>query len=79
MWVRPSRWSAKLSRPILLKNGKKLVTLFDARNCLVNTFANVVRNDALGHAIVLLMEAAETGKLANRRAATVLRSRGLLR
>ena len=51
--------------------------------CLVSTFANVVRNDALAHAIALLMDAAQTGKKKDREAATdqialVPRSRALL-
>jgi hypothetical protein len=57
--------------------------LSDARACLIRTFANVVRDDALGLAIQLLMQAAETGKPKDHRAATdqielILRSRGVL-
>ena len=79
----PSDWSVELARPIALKTGKILATLSDARACLIRTFANVVRDDALALAIQLLMQAAETGKPKDRRAATdqlelILRSRGVL-
>jgi hypothetical protein len=78
-----SGWSAKLSTPINLKDGRELVTLSDARACLIRHFDNVVRSAPLAHAIELLMVAAETAKPADRQAATVqiqvvLRSRGLL-
>src|SRR5688500_10544299 len=76
-------WTAELSSPISLKNGKALATLSDARACLIRTFPNVVRHDAFALAITLLMTAAETGRPKDRRAATeqvalVLLRRGVL-
>jgi hypothetical protein len=76
-------WSAELSRPIALKTGRTLASLSDARACLIETFANVVRDEGLALAIALLMKAAETGKPKDRRAATdqielILRHRGVL-
>jgi hypothetical protein len=60
-----------------------LVSLSDARDCLLKTFASVVRNDALERAIELLFNAAETGRSKDRRAVTdqieiALRDHGLL-
>ena len=76
-------WTAELSRPISLKNGKALATLSDARACRISTFPNVVRHDALALAITLLMTAAESRRPKDRRAATeqvalVLLRRGVL-
>ena len=76
-------WSAKLTLPIVLKHGNVLVTLSDARDCLLKSFAGVLESVALEHAIELLFKAAKTGKLRDRRAATaqlqiVLQQRGLL-
>jgi hypothetical protein len=76
-------WSATLSSSIPLKDGRELVTLSDARACLIRHFDNVVRRAPLAHAIELLMAAADSSKKADRQAATVqiqvvLRSRGLL-
>jgi hypothetical protein len=76
-------WTAKLSSSIALKDGRELVTLSDARACLIRHFDNVVRSAPLAHAIELLIAATESSKKADREAATVqiqvvLRSRGLL-
>jgi hypothetical protein len=81
---RAPSWSARLTRPIHLKTGRRLVTLSDARACLIAHFDKVVRSAPIAHAIELLFRAAETNGLTDRRAATaqleiVLRSRGLKR
>lgn len=79
-----SGWSAKLSRSITLKDGRTLVTLSDARGCLISHFDAVVRSAPLAHAIELLLSASKSSSKADRAAATeqiatVLRSRALLR
>jgi hypothetical protein len=63
-------WSAKLTRSLTLKDGSKLVTLSDARECLLTHFSTTTKNDALAHAIELMMKAAETGTIPDRKAAT---------
>jgi hypothetical protein len=75
-------WSARLTRPVRLKDDTVLLTLSDARDCLLQNFSTVTRNDALAHAVVLLMKAAEKKTRKDRAAATdqvalVLRGRGL--
>lgn len=75
-------WSAKLSRPVRLKDDTVLLNLADARDCLLMHFEGVTKNDALVHAIVLLMKAAEKKTRKDRAAATnqvvtVLAGRGL--
>jgi hypothetical protein len=67
---------------VRLKDGSKLVSLSDARDCLLTHFSDVTKNDALVHAVVLLMKAAETKTRKDRSAATeqvalVLAGRGL--
>jgi hypothetical protein len=62
-------WDARLSR-VLSPPGQRLVTLRDAANYIAGRFANVTRNAALEHAIELLMEAAESGALEDRKRAT---------
>lgn len=78
-----SGWSAKLSQTITLKDGRTLVTLSDARGCLITHFDTVLRSAALMHAIELLLSASRSSTKADCAAATeqlatVLRSRGLL-
>jgi hypothetical protein len=64
-------WSALLTRSLTLKSGDKLVTLADARDCLIKYFETVVQNNAaLARAIELLFKAAETGSFVDRKAAT---------
>jgi hypothetical protein len=65
-----------------LKDGTVLLSLSDARDCLLRYFAGVTQSDALVHAIVLLMRAAEKRTRKDRAAATdqvavVLSGRGL--
>lgn len=77
-----SEWSARLTRPIRLKDDTVLLTLSDARDCLLQNFSTTTQNDALAHAVVLLMKAADKKTRKDRAAATeqvelVLRGRGL--
>jgi hypothetical protein len=76
-------WSKALSYPLVLKNGERLETLADCGGLLTERFSGVLHHEALEYAIVLLMRAAESGKVADRREATdqverVLRGRGLI-
>ena len=51
---------------IVLTNGRKLVTLHDARAVLLDLFGSVnARSRFLDHVIRLLLTAAETGKRAD--------------
>lgn len=75
-------WSASLTRSLTLKDGSKLVTLSDARGCLLAYFSTTTKDEALAHAIELLLKAAEKGSFRNRKVATdqvatVLAGRGL--
>jgi hypothetical protein len=63
-------WSAKLTRSLTLKDGTKLVTLADARDVLIRYFETVTSSHGVARAIELLLVAAASGKLADRRAAT---------
>jgi hypothetical protein len=63
------RWNKKLSRPLVLKDGKRL--------------ANITHSAPIAHAGELLLKAAETGKRADIEAATeqierVLRSNRMM-
>jgi hypothetical protein len=44
--------------------------LADCGGLLTSRFGNVLQDEALEHAVVLLMRAAESGKAAHRKAAT---------
>jgi hypothetical protein len=75
-------WSAKLTRPVRLKDDTVLLSLAEARDCILRHFKGATKNDALAHAIVLLMKAAEKKTRKDRAAATdqvttVLAGRGL--
>jgi len=48
-----------LPRPVRLKDDTVLLSLADARDCILRYFTGATKNDALAHAIVLLMKAAE--------------------
>jgi hypothetical protein len=63
-------WSAKLTRSLTLKTGDKLVTLADARAALIRYFETVTQSAAVALAIKLVMKAADTGTLADRKAGT---------
>ena len=62
-------WDAPLSR-VLSPKGERLVTLRDAGTYLSERFADAARDAVLEHAIALLMKAAESGELADRKTAT---------
>ena len=79
---RQADWSAKLTRSLTLKKGNALVTLADARRVVLAHMATDVEDFALIHALRLLLVAADTGSLADRKAATeqvaiVLRARAV--
>jgi hypothetical protein len=63
-------WSAKLTRSFTLKSGDKLVTLADARRVVLAHLMTDFEDFDLTRAMQLLLTAAETGKVADRRAAT---------
>jgi hypothetical protein len=50
--------------------GERLVTFRDAGTYLSERFADAARDAVLEHAIALLMKAAESGELADRKTAT---------
>jgi len=68
-------WDAPLTR-VLTPSGQRLQTLRQAGAYLSSRFGNTIKNAALEHAIQLLMHAAETGKLEDRKRATDPNSRG---
>jgi hypothetical protein len=80
----PPHWDAPLSR-VLTPRGAQLSTLREAGQFLSERFSSVIHDASLERAIELLMAAAESGVLADRKTATdqvqvavVLRDRGLL-
>jgi len=66
----PVNWSAQLSRPLTLKDGTKLVTLEDARRAALAHLVTEIEDFDLTGAMQLLLTAAETGSVADRKAAT---------
>jgi hypothetical protein len=54
-----SRWSAELTRTIILKDGTTLYTLADARAFILHGPDHIQQRQAWQHAAQLLMEAAE--------------------
>ena len=73
-----------LARTITLADGRQLKSLHDARELVLDVFGSVnARSGALGHAIKLMLAAAESGGKQNIAAATdqierVLRERRLM-
>jgi hypothetical protein len=63
-------WTQKLSRPLTLKDGHRLLTLNDVRAVSLDRFTNIIHSAPLAHAGRLLLKAAETGKRADIAAAT---------
>jgi hypothetical protein len=63
-------WDRKLSRPLALKDGTRVVTLRDAGRAIVIHFEGATRNDPLEFTIAALNKAAQTGKRADIKAAT---------
>ena len=83
MKSKPVDWSsAKLTRPLTLKDGTKLVTLEDARRVVLAQMGIEMEDWALTHALMQLLAAAHTGSYADRKTATdqvatALRARAL--
>jgi hypothetical protein len=76
-------WNKRLSRPLVLKDGKRLQALSDVRAVFLDRFANITHSAPIAHAGELLLKAAETGKRADVEAATeqierVLRSNRMM-
>ena len=63
-------WTRPLSRALTLKSGERLTTLRDAGELCAVRFGNPRQNAPVEQAINLLLQAAETGKRADREAAT---------
>ena len=63
-------WDQPLTRVLILKTGERLRTLHDAAELITRRFGSVSKSAPLGHAIRLLLGAAETGTRADRKAAT---------
>jgi hypothetical protein len=63
-------WNRPLTRVLVLKTGERLRTLHDAADLFTRRFGSVTKSAPLGHAIRLLLGAAETGTRADRKAAT---------
>ena len=64
-------WRSKLSEPIRLDGDRgELKTLKDAAEFLQREFRSITRNETLHGALEDLMRAADSGELADRRAAT---------
>ena len=59
--ARKPRWQARLSRPLTLRDGKKLETLADARRLILALSESDQERNAWQHAAALLIEAAESG------------------
>jgi hypothetical protein len=67
---RSANWSAKLTQSLTLKDGNKLVTLEDARRVVLAHLVTEIEYFDLTRAMELLLTAAETGSVADRKAAT---------
>ena len=64
-------WTQPLARVLILKSGVRVAMLHDAGQVFLRAFGNVSPHDApIAHALTLMMRAAETGKRADREAAT---------
>jgi hypothetical protein len=70
MKPKPVDWSAKLTRPLTLKDGTKLVTLEDARRVVLAEMMIEMQDWALSHALLQLLAAAHTRSYADRKVAT---------
>jgi hypothetical protein len=77
-------WSKPLAHELTLKDGRTLRTLHDARDVFASgVFAGVKHSPPLEHAIDLLIDAAESGKPDDIKAATdqvaiALRAHGMM-
>jgi hypothetical protein len=59
-----------LTRTLVLNSGVRLKTVHDVAEAFLRRFGNVNQDEAIAHAIELMMRAAETGTRADRKAAT---------
>jgi hypothetical protein len=64
------RWSLKLARPLTLEDQTQLATLADARAVVVKHLTKRVDDAALTQVLKLLLIAARSGTLSDRKAAT---------
>jgi hypothetical protein len=71
-------WNKKLSRPLMLKDGKRLETLSDVRSLFLERFATITHSTPLAYAGELLLKAVETGKRADIEAATEQIARAIM-
>jgi hypothetical protein len=77
-------WSAPLARELLLRDGRVLRTLRDARELFASgAFSGITHSPPLEHAIELLIRAAETGDeddiaVATNQIAVALRVHGMM-
>jgi hypothetical protein len=55
-------WDIRLSRPLMLKSGRRLVTLRDVRSLFIMRYSGVTHSAALTYAGELLLKAAATGR-----------------
>jgi hypothetical protein len=63
-------WAEPLSRVLTLKGGERLATLREAAAVILERFSSVRQDASVEHAIELLMKAAETGGMRDRKVAT---------
>jgi len=63
-------WTLPLTRPLPLKGGRRLQTLWDAAELITRRFGNVSQDAVLEHAVRLILCAAETGTEDDLRIAT---------
>jgi hypothetical protein len=73
----PANWSRKLSRPLSLADGTRILTLADAANVVIARFGTDTRWHELEIAIEMLIAAAKSDKPADAKKATVLLQRVL--
>jgi hypothetical protein len=72
-------WSSPLTSPIVLKDGRVLVTLHDAANLFMDMSQDRQAHDWTNYAIELLIKAAESGSEASIENATRQVQRALFR
>jgi hypothetical protein len=63
-------WSLRLTHPLTLEDQTRLATLADARAVVVERLTNRVEDAALSEVLKLLLIAARSGTLSDRKAAT---------
>ena len=58
-------WTQKLTRPLVLRDGRQLVTLSDVRAVFIDRFSTVTRSEPIAYSGKLLLDAARTGRRAD--------------